>query len=203
MPINLENLHAVADAGGFFRKIEETYFEMDRAYADAASHYGFSCSGCEDNCCLTRFFHHTAIEYAYLIFGFTRLDLDRQRLYLARADAYNAEMIRAQQEGRGFSYMCPVNDGGLCALYEFRPMICRLHGISNELAPPGRGKIFGTGCGEFEMNFGRVPYVTFDRTPFYTRMAELERVFRKQAGTTEKLKMTVAGMLLSSQKGLS
>jgi len=37
--------------------------------------------------------------------------------------------------------------------------------------------------------------IKFDRTPFYIRMAELENELKKEAGITQKLKMTIAEML--------
>lgn len=198
-----DDIIRTAATGGYIRQIAALYADMDRAYDAAASHYGFSCTGCADNCCLTRFYHHTTIEYAYLLSGFMGLSPDRQRLYQSRARAYNTEMEKAVSGNRPFSHMCPLNDEGWCALYDYRPMICRLHGIPHELAPPGRTKVFGAGCPAFEQHCGDIAYTPFDRTPFYAGMAELERGFRKQTGIAEKFKRTVAGMLISMEKGWS
>jgi Fe-S-cluster containining protein len=202
MAITFQNIFETDGVRELLSSIEDIYAQMDLAYDNAASHYGFSCKGCVDNCCLTRFFHHTTVEYAYLLSGFFKLPRERRLYYLKRADAYNTEMKRVVQEGGIFSHMCPLNNDGLCVLYDYRPMICRLHGISHELMPPGRGKIFGAGCGEFEKNRSHASYLSFDRTPFYSQMAQLEREFRKQTGTTEKFKMTVAEMLISVEQGV-
>ncbi len=43
---------------------------MDLKYKEAADYYGFDCTGCEDNCCFTRFFHHTLLEYLYIMEGY-------------------------------------------------------------------------------------------------------------------------------------
>ena len=201
MDITPNDICAAAKAGEYFRRVEEMYAEMDLAYYEAAGSYGFSCTGCEDNCCLTRFYHHTTIEYAYLLSGFFSLPGDRRRLYLDRAHAYNRELERVNSNNTVFRHMCPVNDAGWCALYAFRPMICRLHGIPHELSPPGRAKIFGAGCTAFENHCGETAHISFDRTPFYTGMADLERRFRMHTGIQVKFRMTVSQMLVSTQTG--
>ena len=186
----------LAASGGFLKKLEAVYAEMDRAYDRSAAYHGFSCTPCTENCCLTRFYHHTTIEFAYLLHGFDGLSRETQDLCLTRAETYNREMERAASTGGAFSHMCPVNENGLCMVYAFRPMICRLHGIPHEVNPPGRGKVFGSGCMAFEKSCGAVSCHGFDRTPFYMEMAELEQAFRREVNITEKFKMTVAGMLL-------
>ena len=191
---------SAADVGGFFRRLETLYAAMDRDYDAAARHYGFFCAGCGDNCCLTRFYHHTAIEYAYLLSGFFQLPRDRRIVYMERAAAYSGELEGAERGNKAFRHMCPLNDAGLCVLYDYRPMICRLHGIPHELSPPGQAKTFGAGCDAFEAQCGHIAYRPFDRTPFYTGLAGLERRFREQAGAAGKFKMTVAGMLISTRE---
>ena len=47
----------------FFNQLQDIFAEMDCKYDAVAESYGFKCRGCEDNCCLTRFFHHTYLEY--------------------------------------------------------------------------------------------------------------------------------------------
>ena len=191
------NLRDAAEKGGFFDRLAAIYVEMDRAYDAVADQYGFSCTGCVDNCCMTRFHHHTAIEYTYLVRGFMDLPRDRRSECMERASAYNREMKRVLAENGSFSRMCPLNENGFCLLYSRRPMICRLHGIPHEIAPPGRAKTYGAGCGAFEAQCGKGVYHPFDRTPFYTAMADLERRFKDAAGISEKVKMTVAEMLSS------
>jgi len=46
----------------FIDRLKQIYTAMDRAYDRAADPYGFTCDGCADNCCRTRFYHHTVIE---------------------------------------------------------------------------------------------------------------------------------------------
>jgi Fe-S-cluster containining protein len=94
--------------------------------------------------------------------------------------------------------MCPLNLAGRCRLYEFRPMICRLHGVAHELHPPGRPVVIGPGCAEYERCRGSARAgERFDRTPFYTRLAALESEFRTTEGLQRRIKLTVAEMLLA------
>ena len=111
-------------------KLKALYAEMDRQYEHAASHYGFICSGCDDNCCRTRFYHHTFLEYLYIIDGFNRLSAEIKRETRNRARKVCNQM---NEENTPFGQMCPLNFEGRCILYIHRPMICRLHGIPHEL----------------------------------------------------------------------
>lgn len=180
----------------FFDDLKSLYAQMDRLYDDVAGAYGFACAGCADNCCLTRFFHHTLIEFLYLRKGFAGLDEAARKDIRRRAAEVNKKVLAAEKEGCVSRVMCPLNGDGLCLLYEYRPMICRLHGIPHELRHPARGKIPGPGCHEFEARCGRQPYIEFNRTPFYQQMALLERRVREMCGAGDKFKKTVAQMLV-------
>jgi len=179
-----------------FNGLNALYAKMDLAYAEVADAYGFHCSGCTDNCCLTRFFHHTLIEFLYLRKGFAGLDEKSQEEIRCRAIDVNEQVRQADNSGRVSRVMCPLNRKGLCLLYKYRPMICRLHGIPHEFRHPVRGRMSGPGCHEFEAKCGRQQYIEFNRTPFYQQMALLERRVREMTGIADKLKKTVAQMLL-------
>jgi hypothetical protein len=184
------------DPVDFFEKLAALYAEMDQAYDETAAAYGFNCRGCADNCCQTRFYHHTHIETAYLLTGFSKLAFDQQKLIQRRA----REVAAAQAENpRGADrLMCPVNMDGWCMLYPYRPMICRLHGLPHELRMPGKPKTYGPGCGEFERVCGDKPYAPFDRTPFYAQMARLEQAFKAHCGIEARIRKTVAEMLVDA-----
>lgn len=181
------------DAGGFFQKLAKLYADMDRQYADTAAAYGFYCAGCEDNCCRTRFFHHTHIEAAYLIHGLSGMDGSSYEAAVRRA----REVRAAQEKGEPGSerLMCPLNVDSWCILYFYRPMICRLHGLAHELRVPGKPKTYGPGCMEFERICGDRAYIPFDRTPFYIRMAALEQEYKAHMGLTSRVRKTVAQII--------
>ena len=172
--------------------------DMDAAYARAAAAYGFVCSGCEDSCCRTRFHHHTLIEFLYLREGFRRLPTEWQERILADARAVVAQHEQAASAGATSHAICPLNAEGRCLLYDCRPMICRLHGIPHELHAPGRFVKQGPGCDEFNRRRGRLEdRILLDRTPFYTALAQLEAECRQALGMRQKIRMTIAEILLN------
>jgi len=197
MRLSTEKLISHIDTAGFLKQLRAIYSSMDLKYHEAAEHYGFNCTGCEDNCCLTRFYHHTVLEYLYIIKEFNKLDTEKQIKIKARAREVRRKSIEADRKGKPVRQMCPLNDNGRCILYSSRPMICRLHGIPHELHKPGRNITYGPGCESFSKQFGEKNYFRFDRTPFYIQMASLEKNLKQAAGIERKIKMTVADMLIA------
>ena len=51
---------------------------MDADYASVSRAYGFTCRGCDENCCRTKFYHHTFLEYLYIKAGFELFEPDKQ-----------------------------------------------------------------------------------------------------------------------------
>jgi len=182
--------------GSHLEKLADLFDRMEAAYDRVAADYGFQCKGCEDNCCLTLFFHHTLLEYLYLYRGYVQLPAEeRDRLHQAALQV-NRELARSQENGETVRIMCPLNRDGSCTLYHYRPMICRLHGIPNEMRrPAGEAPTRGPGCGDFDRQCGDHPYIPFDRTPLYMEMAQLEKALREELSFNEKTRLTVAQMI--------
>jgi len=177
------------------RQLDELFDRMDGAYDAVAGRYGFHCTGCADNCCLTRFHHHTLLEYLLLMEGFCRLDAAAQSDLKRRSEAVCRRYEKGDAEGLSVRTICPLNVEGMCRLYRHRPMICRLHGIPHELRKPGGSVAYGPGCAEFDSRCGKKRYVPFDRTPYYMKMAELEQALKQALDVSGKIKMTVAEMV--------
>ncbi|MGD8992828.1 MAG: hypothetical protein PVI00_15335 [Desulfobacterales bacterium] len=172
------------------------YAAMDAAYERAARQYGFSCDGCRDNCCRTRFYHHTLIEVVYLKEGLMTLSVDLHDQVKSRAKTVMDSIEGAQHNRETVRSMCPLNVDTRCILYPYRPMICRLHGIPHELKKPGQPGILGPGCDTFDSRCGRKPYIPFDRTFIYRDMAKLEQTVRQTTRFDGRIKMTVSEMIL-------
>lgn len=176
------------------------FLRMEQKYDEAARAYGFHCDGCAENCCETRFYHHTLIEYAYLMEGAETLGQETRRGVLAQAAVVVDKTLAADKDGRKIRTMCPLNQNQRCLVYAYRPMICRLHGIPHELHSPNGGILRGEGCRQFDACAQGKPYFRFDRTPFYREMAGLEQEARLNTGMTHKIKMTVADMLMAQRR---
>jgi Fe-S-cluster containining protein len=182
------NPNTLKDTKALIERLLKLYASMDNAYAEAMERYGFSCSGCTDNCCNSRFHHHTIIECLCLHEG----------LKAALPEPREEMLKKAMNHIEGA--LCPVNSGGLCALYSHRPMICRLHGMPYVFAMPDGRRVKGGGCGRFngkhELN---ACDKVIDRTPFYRELAEIERLAREAAGLTGRYKKTTAEILRGFQ----
>ncbi|MDL2269333.1 hypothetical protein LJC71_11110 [Desulfosarcina sp. OttesenSCG-928-A07] len=181
----------------FLADLEALFKEMDAAYDTVSRQYGFLCQGCTDNCCETRFYHHTLLEYLYLKAGMRTLPPQVQDEVLERACQVNRKMADAADES--VRILCPLNQGSRCRLYGYRPMICRLHGIAHELRRPDGKILHQPGCDAFLnhcQKLGKTDYIPFDRTPFYRKMAALEQALRQQSQYREKIRMTISQILV-------
>ena len=185
----------------FLERLGKLFEAMDRAYAETAAGFGFECRGCESNCCQSRFYHHTHLEYHYLNRGFMTLPVSEAGIIMRRAEraclqASADEGIHAKRRS-----WCPLSMHGRCLLYPYRPMICRLHGISHEVHLPGRGAVQGRGCDEFLRIARTGDCSPLDRTPYYRQLSELELEFRTAVPVTNKIKLTVAEMIVTFSSG--
>lgn len=181
----------------FLDRLRVQYSDMDRQYHQAADHYGFNCHACEDNCCRTRFYHHTYIEYLFIREGVKTLGRKRQIEVKSSALKICNQSSELDKNRRPVRLMCPLNIENLCILYPYRPMICRLHGIPHELRKSAGNPTHGPGCRTFNRRCKGKNYIAFDRTPIYLKLAALENEFKDAAGITGKIKLTIAEMLSS------
>jgi len=168
---------------------------MDKKYQEAADCYNFHCTGCEDNCCFTRFYHYTFLEYLNIMAGYHTLVNEKKVKVKYKALEVCRKTREADEKGAPVRLMCPLNVNNLCLIYTYRPMICRLHGIPHVLQRPGQGLLYAEGCEIFTEQCQGKERFKFDRTPFYIEMAELEKELKQAFGMTQKIKKTVAQML--------
>jgi len=171
---------------------------MDKKYDEAAEHYGFNCSGCSDSCCMTHFYHHTFLEYFYIIKEYSLLPYETRKKIAEKAEIASEKADRLQKNGKRPRIMCPLNFDGLCLIYGGRPMICRLHGIPHEINLGSRIK--SPGCQSFDIQNRDGKYFIFDRAKIYIKMARLENRMKKELKISEKIKMTAAQMIIRYEK---
>lgn len=173
------------------------FARMDMAYQAAAIRYGFRCTGCEDSCCNTLFFHHTHIERHYLCKGLHALDRHLQDEIRRRAAGAWRSVQATLAQKSTVRVVCPLNFQGRCRLYTHRPMICRLHGIPYQLQRPGKSVLCAPGCESFMRRFGKMDVYPFDRTPLYAQMAMLEQRYRAAMDVApgHKVRLAIAQML--------
>jgi Fe-S-cluster containining protein len=194
------------DANLVLDRLKSVFADMDRQYSRVALHYNFDCKACTDNCCQTRFYHHTYIEYLLVQQGFKALSPGRQAELESRALSVIQNTAELDKIGKQVRLMCPLNSDDLCVLYPYRPMICRLHGIPHEFRNGSGRRVQGTGCKAFDHRCSAISYLKFDRTPFYRKMAAMEKEFRQTVGVSVKIRMTIAEMINSiaqSAKGIA
>ncbi|OGR58368.1 MAG: hypothetical protein A3J80_01525 [Desulfobacula sp. RIFOXYB2_FULL_45_6] len=86
------------------------YQSMDEIWNRIAALYQFQCTGCEDNCCKSLFFHHTHVEKAYLRHGFDQLEPGRKNEILSRAEDYCQKTFIENETGKSRKIMCPLNE---------------------------------------------------------------------------------------------
>lgn len=181
----------------FLEKLTALFARMDEAYDKAATASGFECRGCADNCCHTRFYHHTLVEFLYLKEGLDRLPQADRLLADQRAAEADRLMKDLERSGQPVRVLCPLNDQERCILYPFRPMICRLHGIPHQLRRPDGQRQLGPGCGDFDRQCVGREQVVLDRTPLYIALANLEKELRGQAKFEGRIRMTIAEMIVT------
>ena len=174
------------------------YRRIDAVYAETAKSAGFSCEGCDGaKCCTVDLTISTLVEMSYLRQGFNSLPNSQQREILARCrQVISAKEVAPQGELYRNS-VCALNSDGACVLYDYRPMICRFHGMPHFFEGPSGSLVEGEGCVRFqELYQGRNQNLRIDRTHFYREIASLEiESVRLRGERTEK--RTVAETLVT------
>lgn len=178
-------------------RVRDLYGRMGTAYDQAAACYGFTCNGCDENCCEERFYHHTLSEFLCLMKGVQTFDDDtRQKIY-AKAREVKELYRRHDAEGRAQRVICPLNRDGLCGLYEYRMMICRLHGVPYRMRRPDGAVTRGGGCHKIDWDLldEKSSACMLDRTDLYRELSAIEIDLRQLLGFGHRINMTIAEML--------
>ena len=182
----------------FARLVAGLYHDMEVAYDQTAKALCFSCSGCPDNCCDSYFMHHTYTEWAYLWHGLKTLEKSQLQNISENAARYVLESEAALARGEQPVVMCPLNSDGLCSLYPYRFMICRLHGVPAAFTRPDGQKLDFPGCFRCqEQTSADIQIAPLDRTRFFQRLVQLEiDLLGHRRMTAPKVKLTIAQMIV-------
>jgi hypothetical protein len=124
----------------------EIYREMETRYDSTARAIGLTCAGCPDNCCDSYFLHYTYAEWAYLWVGLRTLDNELLDRVVQRSQDYIERGRTVSAGGQPPLRMCPLNEEGRCILYNYRLMICRLHGVPAAMTRPDGRSLRFPGC---------------------------------------------------------
>ena len=183
----------------FSRQVTDLYQDMEAAYDQTAKTLNFTCSGCPDNCCDSYFLHHTYTEWAYLWQGLKNLEKGKLQDINEKAVQYVSEAEAALARGKRPIIMCPLNADGLCALYSYRLMICRLHGVPASFTRPDGQKLDFPGCFRCQEHIAAGNSGTpLDRTQFFRKLVELEiSLLGNRRMTAPKVKLTIAQMIVT------
>ena len=184
------------------QELAAIYQAMQEGYERVSEEVGLTCEGCPDNCCDSYFLHHTYSEWAYLWQGLCQLDAEKQERIVNRAKEYIAHSAEALAEGRHPQIMCPLNDNGLCCLYQHRMLVCRMHGIPATLTRPDGQSMRFPGCfrcQEIVKEKYKVETDTpaMDRSRLFRQLAALEsRLFEERRHLYPRVKKTIAEMIV-------
>jgi hypothetical protein len=183
------------------KELEDIYEKLQQEYEKVAGLLNFSCSGCPDNCCDSYFLHHTYAEWAYLWQGIRQLEPKRQQTLIARAKSYIEQCERDLAAGQRPQIMCPLNEEGLCALYEHRLLVCRTHGVPATMTRPDGQILRFPGCFrcqdivDVQYDQEQPPHV--ERTVLLRKLALLENeLLENKRHLMPKVKITIAEMLV-------
>lgn len=182
-------------------ELEDIYVKLQQEYSRVAQGLDFSCMDCPDNCCDSYFLHHTYAEWAHLWLGFMQLGSEKQSEILQRCQEYQEQCEVALGVGERPLIMCPLNEDGLCVLYENRLLVCRTHGVPATITRPDGQVLQFPGCfrcQEIVENRGREEKgASVERTALLTRLALLENeLLSHKRNLMPKVKITIAEMLI-------
>jgi hypothetical protein len=193
------------------QELSEIYKAMQEEYEQVAGEIPLTCAECPDNCCDSYFQHHTYSEWAYLWEGLRRLDDTTLDRVTERAKHYVLQSKRVLAEGNRPQLMCPLlnEENGLCALYQHRMLVCRMHGVPATLIRPDGQHMRFPGCFRcqeiVENNFSSESDApAMDRTLLFRRLAALEsRLMGQKRHLYPRVKKTIADMIVEGPPSIA
>ena len=186
--MNEQQAHAVRERYRELAAKLDAFFERVQSRYGGAMQCRAGCSGC----CRVRL-SVTALEASVLREGLAQLpEAERARL---------AERARRADTGA-----CPALEAdGRCAVYAWRPLVCRSHGVPVRFREPG-GAASVSAC---ELNFAQgaqLPEVAsdcvLDQTTVSTVLGALDAAYADARGAPRGERLRLDALLLESRRGV-
>ena len=123
----------------------DKYFEDQKEY--------LSCQkGCS-HCCRNGSYPYSNLEFEYLKIGLLKMDLNEQKGVIRRIQKLKADYQKVENKEK-YMYECPfINEEGICTVYEYRGIICRVFGL---LKTCDDGEIVIPFCQNLGLNYSKV-----------------------------------------------
>lgn len=105
-------------------KILDEYFQKHKLFIECRA-------GCSV-CCKNSYFAVSELEFDLAREGLNRLSDSRKELIIQKAVRIFKErraFLKECNDILSFSYECPFLENEVCSIYEYRPLLCRSHGL--------------------------------------------------------------------------
>jgi hypothetical protein len=180
----------ITDLEAAMPALKALYSRADLGYEAHMREHGLSCGSCfEAPCCRVDLRLHTYLEKYYLLQGFGSLEAGVR-------DGVVALCVRGAS-AEGENEFCVMRGPGVCLIYPWRPLICRLAGPAHSFQGPRGGSVRGDGCPQLLRDPGRDTPPRMDRTPYYRDMSLLELNLVNEFGARSTA-VTIAGTVLAT-----
>ena len=115
-------------------------------------------AGC-DICCNSSYYPSSALEYEYVRTGINTLlsEEKKQEIYdkVIKILKDRRNFLKTNPNVMEYSYSCPFLVDGACGIYQYRPLLCRTHGlIYNDIENENRQK--APHCMKIGLNYANV-----------------------------------------------
>jgi hypothetical protein len=180
-------------------ELTAVYQTLQEEYDRTAAQISLACAGCPDNCCDSWFYHHTYSEWAYLWQGLRLLQAAVLKRIVERAEDYLRQSQAQRAAGQRPKILCPLNEDGLCSLYQHRLLVCRMHGVPALMTRPDGRSLRFPGCFRCQELVGQDEAApAMDRTQIFIRLADVEnRLLCGKRQLFPKVKKTIAEMIVN------
>ena len=106
----------------YIKFLNQVMFKIDKCFAEQKP-YVFCKEGCSA-CCEKGEFPCSELEFEYLFEGFNLLDDELKKEILCKIS-----QIKIKNDENNSMYECPFLINKRCAIYHYRPLICRTFGL--------------------------------------------------------------------------